>query len=781
MDNPLNHKKYLNYHSNTRIYIYNIAILFRYSVFRTTRIQLRFQKFFLFRAFLWYNSCMKFSKLPIAGFFVRTIGGRFTKGPMFERNKAILYKFIVYPMLIFSTYLVAVFCIPLAYLHTQNFAAEALTSPVMMQYFRDLWNSCGVSVISYYFNWGYGLIFGKGVSWLPFLPIAYFIFYFEKMNGSQPYKNYALFKSGMEADTHHIEAMGPFGTKGGLFAGKIIVLGKFKGRLLRMQETLSALVCAPPGTGKTAAVVVPTIFECPEASMVVNDPKPELCYTTSGFRATLGPTFIINWGESDNPDAGIYYPRWNPLSPDLIPPVGPERDMYIDSITAVLIQDAKGSSADPHWSSAGRNALSGMLHFMASKCEKATANDYFYYKLKNNQFTSEDAQLLAGYYMVMDDPYAKGALRMLQNGQLTISNYIPVGTWENIPKEWVGREASLPMILDWLSEAQILAAEELNKRKQQGDQMAAFNTDIVHDVMENATKEARKYSYSHRAVLELNQLANTPDKERGSIISNVLTNTSIFKNSAVRERTCASDIAFKDLRGVIDPADGKMKPVTIYLSVNQADARALNVISGVFIELMSKYLIANPPGHVGRSGENGPFPVIFVLDEFPQMPKLEAVMDGPAVGRGMKVSYLLIAQDLGQIEAGYGKDAVETLISTTAAKVILNQNNDLTSKRFVEMGGSGSVVQEHINDGPKVRGFKNLSTKEHIEIGESTLTAGGLMNLPMGTQYVLYQGHMKYPIKADSPLYFKEPMMIKKAAMPSAPPVPEWIRLKDKR
>ena len=79
-----------------------------------------------------------------------------------------------------------------------------------------------------------------------------------------------------------------------LFNGFIIVLGRFKGKLLKMPETLSALVVAPPGTGKTVGVVIPTILESEGISVIVNDPKPELCYKTSGFRATQGPVFIIN-------------------------------------------------------------------------------------------------------------------------------------------------------------------------------------------------------------------------------------------------------------------------------------------------------------------------------------------------------------------------------------------------------------------------------------------------------------------------------------------------------
>lgn len=87
----------------------------------------------------------------------------------------------------------------------------------------------------------------------------------------------------------------------------------------------------------------------------------------------------------------------------------------------------------------------------------------------------------------------------------------------------------------------------------------------------------------------------------------------------------------------------------------------------------------------------GPFPCLFVLDEFPQMPKLKAIIDGPAVGRGQKVSYLLIGQDLGQISGKYGKDDLETVISTTACKIILSQNNEVTAQRFSKMIGNKTV------------------------------------------------------------------------------------------
>lgn len=557
-----------------------------------------------------------------------------------------------------------------------------------------------------------------------------------------------------------------------------MVIGKFKGYYLKLPETLSTLCCAPPGTGKTAGVVIPTIFNSKGLSLVINDPKPELCFTTSGARAKEGPVFIINWGAEDNPAEGLYYPSWNPLSPTALPAQGPGRDMYIDSMCNILVEDPKGG-ADPHWSQTGRAALTGFIHFIASKCEKARANDYFIGRVYEGKLDEEDKQVLEGYYedIKMHNPAAVRAISDLRNNNLTVENYVPIGTWDLLPEKWVGREACIAMIMEWLTEAQIKQGQEIKRRLAEGDQMAAM-ADPMRDLLDAAIEESRKYGYSQRAYTELSTLSNMPDKERGSVMSTAFAGIGVFKNSAVVSRTSFSDLQFKDLRGMKDPITGEWKPISVYLSINQVDARALGVISGIFIELMSSYLISNPPNYVNATdGKMGPFPALFVLDEFPQMPKLKAVIDGPAVGRGQKVSYLLIGQDLGQISGKYGKDDLETVISTTACKVILSQNNEQTAQRFSKMVGNKTVQTSSYS---KQEGFSKqanpFSKNVNYQLqGVSVITTSQLLSLPMLKQVVLYQSYIDRPIIADSPRYYLDPKMRALSKLPAAPNVPEWI------
>ncbi|MBN2676322.1 MAG: type IV secretory system conjugative DNA transfer family protein [Alphaproteobacteria bacterium] len=644
----------------------------------------------------------------------------------------------------------------------------------ILKYFGLVWETQGAIVIKYYFYY-LPLSIMRAPHWghlIPFIPLTTF-----------PIVKIILIELQPHDMTPQDAATGRKATmldvkEWGLLDGFIFVLGKMKGKFLKMNETLSVLACAPPGTGKTSAIVVPTITENPGVCMIVHDPKPEIATMTSGYRSQDGITFTINWAAEDDYEKGIYHPSWNALSPDAVPEVGPARDLYVDSLVRVLIPEPKGSSADPHWTNSGRNALTGMVHFLVSKIERARANDYFFRRLQEGTFDTEDARLLDGYYSAMNDALADGAQQILQEGGLSAESFVPIGSWQDIPKVWIGREACIPMLVDWLTESQNAIGNDVEERKRQGDQMAAMS-DTMKELFNRSVREARRYGYALRAIQEMTQLANTPDKERGSILSTAMQNIAIFKNAAVRARTSHSDIQFKDLRGMIDPRDGKMKPVTVYISVDQVHAKALSTITGIFVELMSNFLVAQKPESEYRGEKMGPFSTLFVLDEFPVLPKLEAVIQGPAIGRGQKVSYLLIAQDLGQISAGYGQDAVETLFSTTAAKIILTQNNNLSADRFAKLIGKKSqILWSSDKDHKKLVVAGNRSNRvEAVEVFDSN----DLMGLDDGKQIVVMQSKPNYPIEADKPLHYKDPDVKKKvydrgcSGPPPAPDLPPFL------
>lgn len=653
------------------------------------------------------------------------------------------------------------FGISFAIEHLWRYGWSPATATWFSIYFKNMLFSGGLSVLAEIPDWFMRTVMRTDIMCLtPLLPIVAYHFLADAtlVGEFNPYGNDKFNeKSSNKATMDDIKKMG-------LIDGYMMVLGYFKKKPLMMNKSLSALCVAPPGTGKTQGVILPTIFDCTGVSMIINDPKPELKQKSSAYRAEkVGPVFIMNWAGQDDPTNGIYYPSWNPLSPEHVPFNVEDRDLYIDSLCNTLIAEKASSSADPHWTISGRAALSGLVQFMVSKIERAKADDYFYHRMQSGTFDAEDAAVLSDYYMAMiNDPNAYAANQVLMSGGLNTMNYVHIGTWAGVPDAWRGKEASLSMILDWLNFNQIRIAEDIENRRRQGDQMVMM-ADPMKDLFLDAVREARQYSYAHRSILELTQLANTPDKERGSILSTVMAGLGIFRNAAVRNRTSHSDFHFSDLRGLKDPRDGKIKPVTVYLSINMVNAEALNPITAIFIELMSTFLLANAPNGIHAGEKLGPYPVLFALDEMPKMQKMQAVIQGPDLGRGQDISYLIIGQDLAQIREKYGPDAAQTIISTTAAKVVFRQNDPETARRFSEMMGEKMKIKTD-KDG-----------KDTDAPGELLYSPMDIMKLSDKKQLVIFQGYYNRPIEADYTPAWSDPRMSKFIAMGESSPLPEFL------
>ncbi len=640
-------------------------------------------------------------------------------------------------------------------------------------YFHQAINTLGMSVLAQIPDWLIRCILRPDIACItPLLPvIAYYFLADATMTDEiNPHsKDKFDEKSSRKANANDIKKMkSDHKNNEGLFGGFMMVLGYFKGKPLKMDTCLSALLLAPAGTGKTQGVVIPTILGCDNVSMIINDPKPELDRDTSGYRATVGPVFILNWAAPDEPENGIYYPAWNPLSPENMPTTIEERSTYIQVIVNTIIEE---NAKDPHWSNTARAALTGYINFIISKVERAKANDYFYNRLQNGTFDEQDAVVLMDYYMTMSsDPNAYAAMAALQRGELTLDNYVHVGTWGGLPAEWHGAEASIPMFLAWYVEGQLKVANDLEERKKQGDQMVMM-ADPMKDFLNAAVNEARLYSYNDDAISAFINLANTPDKERGSIMSTMNAGLNIFRHPAVNKHTRHSDIHFSDMRGMVDPTDGKIKPITIYLSMNVADAPAFKPITSMFIELLSNFLIANPPEKTNHGKKLGPYPALFVLDEMPTMNKLEAIVQGPAVGRGQKVSYLIVGQDISQIQDKYGDKAAETIIANTAAKIILRVNDPATAEKFTRMiGKKKTKKKEKGPDGKEIE----------VDKEEDLFSPMDLMTLPDARQIVLYQGYYNRPIEADGEWHFLRKNKIQialndKVKMERASPIPEYM------
>ena len=572
---------------------------------------------------------------------------------------------------------------------------------------------------------GFGAFFGSGLIAMFVAAIVYAACPYQNFDKTGGDKRWAVDK-----DIRRMEARKQIG----IIGGTIGVLGKWHdGRMIRLIETISVACSAPPGTGKTAALVIPSIIDSDDVSMIVNDPKPELADATSGYRAEIGYVFILDWSMVDEPEKGIFYPRFNFLSPLLVPAYGTAgRDTYLDAIAKVLIPEGKGGG-DKYFVDKGRDALTGFMHAL-----------------------------------------------------LLIANDAPEP--DLLPAMWKGREASFPMMIDWMAEAGYdaeasIAKSPTNKAIEQ-DSTKAWLTTLCATVKGKAP----------RGFTSLQPLVNMADKERSGVLGTMDQALLPFKNAAVKERTSSCDFVPSDLRGMRCPITNQWMPVTLYICVNQAEAEAFANITALLYEVMSREFLAYGPNEttkrIGPDGElivMGDKPIVFMLDEFAKLPPTPSVLKGPDLGRSKKVSYWLIFQARAQIVKAYSKEDGTIIDSTCGVQIVLSQNDPETAKHYQAMVGKTTTRKLSTSRQAGISKQANPFARSESYSTESVefLRDEDILSMPVGTHLVLAQNFLNRPMRVISPMYFEDPAMLAKVYNPRtklgpkpALPLPEFIRLR---
>ena len=146
-----------------------------------------------------------------------------------------------------------------------------------------------------------------------------------------------------------------------------IIVGRYKGRLLRLSGQQFAILAAPTRSGKGVGVVVPNLLEY-EESVVVLDIKQENFQLTSGWRASQGQeVFLFNPFAEDRRSH-----RWNPLAYVSADPAFRISDLQ--AIAAMLYPD--GDDRQKFWTSHARNAFLAFSLFLFERWDEDRTNGF---------------------------------------------------------------------------------------------------------------------------------------------------------------------------------------------------------------------------------------------------------------------------------------------------------------------------------------------------------------------------------------------------------------------
>lgn len=452
----------------------------------------------------------------------------------------------------------------------------------------------------------------------------------------------------------------------GLLEGEGLVLGKFQNQVLRLGKPLPVFVWGGIGCGKTMGVAIPSILGMDNSCLAAVDSSGLLAKYTSGYRAGLGPVFYFNWALQDMPEKGEFWPRWNPVSPRDLPENPAERDAYVRLLAECLLPRDK----DNYWEDLTRTALEGFLLFFIAKIEKACANDYFLSNLlEKGRVPKDDKDLLLSYYVGMPNEISAPAIKALRNGNLDLEGYLPVGSWDNIPDVWKGKELCLGMLADCLIQRYFMITGEEDKQARDGWKI----------MLGQFLKEASIFNYHPRAVHIMQQLYYLTRNQRKIVFTMLMAPLTVFRKSNIRERTSLSDFSLRELRAYEE--NGERRVTTLYLTADAVKS------SGFMSRLMIDMLIGI---NTALPQKNPVYPLAIVCDDFEQLPKFSRLSDALMKGEEADMPLLLLTDGLQSLQRKYGVAELEEIIAGTSYKLMMADTPEHLSGHFGKLAVYGT-------------------------------------------------------------------------------------------
>lgn len=250
----------------------------------------------------------------------------------------------------------------------------------------------------------------------------------------------------------------------------------------------------------------------------------------------------------------------------------------------------------------------------------------------------------------------------------------------------------------------------------------------------------------HRvAYMNLAAFLQKADKERSGVISTLNSSLELWANPLIDTATASSDFNIQEFKKV---------RTTVYVGLTPDNIKRLQPLMQVFYQQATEFLCRTMPS------KDEPYGVLFMMDEFPTLGKMEQFMNGIAYFRGYKVRLFLIIQDTEQLKGIYEDSGMNSFLSNATYRITFAANNMETANLISQLIGNKTVEQVSVNK-PKFFDMNPASrTLQVSQTQRALLLPQEVIMLPRDDQILLIESTS--PIKSKKIKYFEEPMFKKR-------------------
>jgi type IV secretion system protein VirD4 len=247
------------------------------------------------------------------------------------------------------------------------------------------------------------------------------------------------------------------------------------------------------------------------------------------------------------------------------------------------------------------------------------------------------------------------------------------------------------------------------------------------------------------------------DKERSGVVSTMNSSLELWANPLIDTATATSDFNILDF---------KKKKITVYVGLTPDNLTRLRPLMQVFYQQATEFLCRKIPE------EDEPYGVLFLMDEFPTLGKMEQFQTGIAYFRGYRVRLFMIVQDTEQLKGIYEESGMNSFLSNSTYRVTFAANNIETANLISQLIGNKTVQQESLNK-PRFLDLNPAARSLHIsEIQRALLLPQEIIMLPRDDQIILIES--TFPIKSKKILYYNDDTftrrLLKKTFVPTQEP-----------